>query len=233
MTNTSEMTKAGFKFPGVEFSYPVTWPGAIGSIAICMMLAFIAYIFSTELSDEVQNSIIDNIGVNKSTDGSYVESIKMKKLLEVKNAQLIEISNRVKALREGLKDNIDIPNYEAEIEDVLKITDKAKLEKVDSIHIEQVIDELAKKPVHVDLVSYLNKKRHWYTGNRYWVTFQRILNDNKNKDLSDYDENNIMKSIYELIDADIMTVKSNSNPIMFGLKDGENLREFISIINKK
>ena len=91
---------------------------------------------------------------------------------------------------------------------------------------EEVVASISDKEINKLIVKYFLEKKHWFTGRHYWVSFQKVLTDNRNSNLSAYSRDEIQIALNELVDLSILTIQSRSSPAKFGLNHGPELEQF-------
>jgi hypothetical protein len=219
----------GISLPGIELNYPKTWPGAFMAFALCCTVSFVAYLFFVKADPDVQKAIV-NMGPAQP-EGQYEEALKLEELVKQKNAVISQLTDDLKSIQKTANDpklkSEDLANIQPSITNSIKAAEKGMQATTSEISDEDIIKSLAKSDLHVEIIRYFVNKKHWFTGNLYWVTFQLLIDDNRNSAIGKYSRDEISIAINQLIDVRVLYIQSYSAPPKYGLNNGPLLTSFM------
>ncbi len=219
----------GISLPGIELNYPKTWPGAFMAFALCCTVAFVAYLFFVKADPDLQKAIV-NMGPTQPS-GQFEEALKLEELVKQKNAVISQLSEELKSIQIAASDpateSENIANIQPIITSSIKVAEKGIKVTTTEITNEDIIKSLAKSDLHVEIIRYFVNKKHWLTGNHYWVTFQLLIDDNKNSPVGKYSRDEISVALNQLIDVRVLYIQSYSTPPKYGLNNGPLLTDFM------
>lgn len=257
INSTSSELSGIIKLPGIELSFPTTISGAIFGSVLVLTIGWVFTGLSDDVKKHAFNmwggqkeqttppTKTKNEGVNPliKYENEKENRIIAERALERTQNVIKELEVQIAELEQGIEDLAEkntieeineIQNKASKISENAKearkhISETKKSEKTIQETTEELIIEYSKERKYSVLVNYFLDKKHFWTGNYFWVPFTRVANEINSKYANLYSsDNDLEQHIQTLVDLKVLASTVMENGIQgYGVNQNSyTLKEF-------